>query len=91
MIEFERAEKSKIEEAAKADRERLLEVQQNEDQIRCALRQKQCELNQKDAQMFELQAEIARVKRESELRALEIKSYQEQLGNLKSDNIKTIQ
>ena len=55
------------------------------------MRQKQTEINQKDAQVFELQAEIAKVKRESELRALEIKSYQEQLAALKDTNIKSIQ
>ena len=55
------------------------------------MRQKQLEINQKDAQVLELQAEIARIKRESELRALEIKSYQEQLAANKNDLLNSLQ
>ena len=40
MIQLEKAEKSKIEEAAKQDRERLLDAQRSEEHIRGELRQK---------------------------------------------------
>ena len=35
------------------------------------------DINQKDGKVLELEAEIARVKRESELKSIEIKSYQD--------------
>ena len=77
LIEIEKVAKSKVEQEAKRDKERVLEEQKTSDALRDQLRQNQAMLNQKDSQIVELNNEISKVKREAELAKVEVESYRD--------------
>ena len=72
LIELEKVAKTKVEQEAKRDKERVLEEQTTSDGLRDQLRQKVAIINQKDSQIVELNNEITKAKRESELAKVEV-------------------